>query len=276
MIIRREAHCFAGDNQSRGPRSATPKPPIPSLGFAAMILACGLQIDAFAAPYDAWFFTAAEVEAAHQYQEYYGERIRNPLPARDCMFGQNEIIAAYRGGAFLVPCRFIMEITRHLKEILAAGAAKYLFPLDADHAHLAVPSELWATKYSRLLPEQVLFALLQEPQLVALYHTAEHLEISDPKTGKVNEEARAWKEKRNVLAFFNGRPIRVLAPHPAGHGVGMPAGYHSYGGFNFLANSRGELFIFNQNKVVTFDVSLEIEDETERLYLDRQLIRANP
>ena len=72
-----------------------------------------------------------------------------------------------------------METTRHLKEMLAVGAAKYLFPLDADHAHLAIPMELWATKYSKLPSEQILSALLREPQLVALYHTAEHLEISD-------------------------------------------------------------------------------------------------
>jgi hypothetical protein len=67
-----------------------------------------------------------------------------------------------------------------------------------------------------------------------------------------------------------------FAPHPAGHGVGMPAAYNAYGGFNFLANPRGELFIFVRNKVVTFDLSLEPEAETERLDLDRQLIRANP
>ena len=229
-----------------------------------------------ASPYDTWFFTAEEVEAAHQYQENYGERIRNPLPARDCMFGQNEITAKYSGTQFLVPCRFITEATRHLKEMLAIGAAKYLFPLDADHAHLAIPMELWATKYSKLPSEQILPALLLEPQLVALYHTAEHLEISDPKTGSVNEAAKAWKEKRNVLGFFDGRPIQILPPHPAGHGVGMPAGYNSYGGFNFLANPRGELFIFHNNKVITFDVSLELEDEADRPSFNRQLIRTSP
>jgi hypothetical protein len=192
------------------------------------------------------------------------------------MFGQSEVAANYGGTQFLVPCRFIMEVTRHLKEMLAAGAAKYLFPLDADHAHLAIPNELWTTEYSKLSSEQILPALLREPQLVALYHTAEHLEIRDPKTGAVNEEARAWKEKRNVLAFFDGRPIRILPPHPAGHGVGMPGGYNSYGGFNFLANPRGELFIFHDNKVITFDVSLELENETERPSFSRRLIRAIP
>ena len=229
-----------------------------------------------ASPHDTWFFTAEEVEAAHQYQENYGERIRNPLPARDCMFGQNEITAKYSGTQFFVPCRFIMETTRHLKEMLAIGAAKYLFPLDADHAHPAIPMELWATKYSKLPSEQILPALLREPQLVALYHTAEHLEISDPKTGSVNEEAKAWKEKRNVLGFFDGRPIRILPPHPAGHGVGMPAGYNSSGGFNFLANPRGELFIFHNNKVITFDVRFELEDEVDQPSFNRQLIRTSP
>ena len=230
-----------------------------------------------ASPYDTWFFTAEEVEAAHQYQENYGERIRNPLPARDCMFGQNDITAKYSGTQFLVPCRFITEATRHLKEMLAIGAAKYFFPLDADHAHLAIPVELWATKYSKLPSEEILPALLLEPQLVALYHTAEHLEISDPKTGSVNQAAKAWKEKRNVLGFFDGRPIQILPPHPAGHGVGMPAGYNSYGGFNFLANPRGELFIFHNNKVITFDVSLELEDEADRTsFSNRQLIRTSP
>ena len=117
---------------------------------------------------------------------------------------------------------------------------------------------------------------MRETQLVALYHTAEHLEISDPKTGAVDEAAKKWKEKRNVLGFFDGRPIRILPPHPAGHGVSMPAGYNSYGGFNFLANPRGELFIFHNNRVVTFDLSLELEDEAERSAFNGQLIRTIP
>jgi hypothetical protein len=229
-----------------------------------------------ASPYDTWFFTAEEVEAAHQYQENYGERIRNPLAARDCIFGHNEITAKVRGEPFLLPCRFIIETTRHLKEMLAVGAAKYLFALDADHAHLAIPTELWATEYSKLPSERILPALLRDPRLVALYHTAEHLEISHRKTGAINPEAKAWKEKRNVLAFFDGRPIRILPPHPAGHGVGMPAGYNSYGGFNFLANPRGELFIFHNNKLITFDVSLENDHEVEWPSLARDFTPTNP
>jgi hypothetical protein len=64
-------------------------------------------------------------------------------------------------------------------------------------------------------------------------------------------------EKRNVLGFFDGRPIKILPPNPKGQGVGMPAEYNSYGGFDFLASRGGELFVFFDNKMITFDVSLD-------------------
>jgi hypothetical protein len=275
MIGRRKIHSLHRNDKSvrRFPS------PLKHLSVKLLLAALTLlvsNLEALAAsPYDSWYFTAEEVEAAHQYQENYGERMRNPLPARECLFGRNEFAATYKQTEFLIPCRFVMETTRHLKEMLAVGAAKYLFPLDADHAHLGIPTELWTSKYSKLPSEQIWFALLREPKLIALYHTAEHLEVSDPKTGKVNDEAKAWKEKRNVLGFFDGRPIEILPPHPAGHGVGMPPGYNSYGGFNFLANPRGELFLFLNNKVVTFDLSLDMGDEAEWPNVDRRLIRAN-
>ena len=34
--------------------------------------------------YSSWYFTAEEVEAAYQYQQNYGERLRAPLRAADC------------------------------------------------------------------------------------------------------------------------------------------------------------------------------------------------
>jgi hypothetical protein len=123
---------------------------------------------------------------------------------------------------------------------------------------------------------QILFALLREPTLVALYHTAEHLKIRDPKTGKINVEVKQWKEKRNVLGFFDGRPIQILPPHPMGFGVGMPAQYESYGGFNFLASHRGELFLFVNNRAITFDVSLENDHGVAWPSLARDFTPANP
>ncbi len=184
-----------------------------SLFLATATLLLFLDVELWSASTDDnWYFTAEGIEAAHQYQENYGGRIRNPLRAGECLLGHTEFVATYRDQKFLAPCHFITETTRHLKEMLSIGAAKYLFPLDADHAHLGVPAEVWEKKYRKLPSNRILLALLREPMLVALYHTAEHLEINDPKTGQVNGEAKAWREKRNVLGFFDGRPIQILPP----------------------------------------------------------------
>ena len=222
-----------------------------------------------------WFFNAEEIGAAYQYQENYGLRIRNPLPAEACMYGKADFMATYRQAKVQVQCQFINEVTRHLREMLALGAARYLFPLDADHAHLGVPTEIWAKKYSKLDPSQVINGLLHEPALVALYHTAEHLDPIEAKSKESEASVRAWKEKRNVLGFFDGRPVQILPPHPEGFGVGMPEGYVTYGGFSFLANHRAGLMLFNGDKVIPFDVSLDNGEEVEaNAFFGRNVIRA--
>src|SRR5258706_8018287 len=140
--------------------------------------------------------------------------------------------------------------------MLALGAARYLFPLDADHAHLGVPTEVWAKKYSKLDASQVINGLLHEPALVALYHTAEHLDPVEAKSKESEASVRAWKEKRNVLGFFDGRPVQILSPHPEGFGVGMPEGYVTYGGFSFLAHHRARARLFKGDTVLPFGVRL--------------------
>jgi len=79
-------------------------------------------------PRDPWFFTAKEVQAAYQYQENYGGRIRYPLRPEACFLGREEFVLSHGGAEFTVPCHFIAETTRHLQEMLSAGAARYLFP----------------------------------------------------------------------------------------------------------------------------------------------------
>ncbi len=191
--------------------------------------------------YDDWYFTAGEVGAAYQYQENYGERLRNPLRAANCLFRDGEIKAQQNRNSFTVPCRFVSEIARHLKEMIEVGAAKFLFPLDADHSHLGVPLELWESKYKNLSTAEVIPAIIREPQLVALYHTAEHLRVAERGTGAINKATKSWQSKRNVLGFFDGRGIQILPREPMGRGASMPEGYYSYSGFSFLANPRGEL-----------------------------------
>ena len=75
---------------------------------------------------------------------------------------------------------------------------------------------VWNKRYKNLPVEQVFPTILREPGLVALYHTAEHLRVTDRKSGTVNGVAKAWQKKRNVLGYFDGRPIKILAPDPKG------------------------------------------------------------
>ncbi len=215
-------------------------------------------------PYrDTWYFSGNEIEAAYRYQLNFGERISHPIRGRNCLFGEKKIPVTYRGHEFSLSCRFVTQTISHLSQILNVGAAKYLFSLDADHAHLAVPTNLWEEKYSKLSPTEILPAMLEEPALVALYHTAEHLAATDPTTGKIDLKDKAWKDKRNVLGYYDGRPIKILTPNPAGAGVGLPDTYHSYGGFRFLASPGGQLNLFHKNTAIVFDISLDFGETSD-------------
>jgi hypothetical protein len=117
---------------------------------------------------NSWYFTAEQIEVAYRYQQNFGKRLRSPLKPHDCYYGKTEFVAQFPGTVFLAPCRFIDQITRHLKTMIEKGAARYLFPLDADHAHLAIPVDLWRNIYSGLHPHQLLPRILREPAFVAL------------------------------------------------------------------------------------------------------------
>jgi len=172
-----------------------------------------------------------------------------------CFHGQKEFTALYDGRDFLVPCHFVIQTTRHLKQMLESGAARYLFPLDADHAHLAIPAERWREKYSTLPVEQILPEALRDPTLVALYHTAEHLAIGDHQNDDQGDALNQWRAKRNVVGFFDGRPLKVLPPLPSGEGHDIPEQHANVGTLNFLAHRLGEIVFSVNGKAISFDVS---------------------
>jgi hypothetical protein len=57
---------------------------------------------------------------------------------------------------------------------------------------------------------------LHDPALIALYHTAEHLSVTDSTGSPIATQIKRWKAKRNVLGFYDGRPVRILPPPPDG------------------------------------------------------------
>jgi hypothetical protein len=204
-----------------------------------------------------WYFTASEIETAYRYQTYFGRRLQNPLKPNACYFGKSEFTASFRGREFIAPCRFIADTTRHLKLMIEKGAARYLFPLDADHAHLAIPTEVWERKYSKLSVDEVFPQILWEPELVALYHTAEHLAVHDSKSDAEIYQTKDWHAKRNVLGYFNGGPIRILPTRADGSAHHKPEQYENVASFYFLAHRFGELTVVVNEKAISLDMSFD-------------------
>lgn len=232
-------------------------------GFAMIVTVMILNMSGPALGMDGgWFFTSTEIDAAYRYQELFGSRLRRPLKTGACSYGKSEFVAHFQSKEFAAPCRFISEVMLHLKQILENGAARYLFSLDADHAHLAVPTELWEEKYRKLSITEILAELLQEPKLVALYHTAEHLAIAHRENGAENAPTKEWLAKRNVLGFFDGRPIKILTPFADGKAHDRPEDYETVGSVYFLAHRLGEVTFSANAKALSFDISFD-EDSSE-------------
>jgi hypothetical protein len=227
-----------------------------SLFFFSSALAILLSTGGAALGGERWYFTASEIEIAYRYQQHFGRRLSHPLKPQDCYYGKAEFIAEYQGATFLAPCTFIHHTTRHLKEMIESGSARYVFPLDLDHAHLAIPSDLWNDTYHQFTLSELLPRVLREPTLVALYHTAEHL-------GGVNASASAtisdWKAQRNVLGFFDGQSIKVLTPNPDGSGRERIENYRLVVTVSFLAHWLGEIPLSASGNAHTFDISFENE-----------------
>lgn len=203
---------------------------------------------------DRWFFTANEIANAYRYQQQFGARLRNPLETQTCLQGKKDFAASYQGRLFVAPCRFVGETIRQLRELLESGAAKYLFPLDVDSADLAVPADVYASRYKQLPREEILPALLREPTLVAIYQTAVHL---NPEVSNKGPGMSVWSKKPTVVGFYDGRPNQVLSPRSDGGVDYEREGLVRLGSFTMMSHFLGELTFMANDTVVTFDLSFD-------------------
>ncbi len=146
------------------------------------------------------------------------------------------------------------ETIRQLRELFESGAAKYLFPLDVDSADLAVPADVYASKYKQLPREEILPALLREPALVAIYRTAMHL---NPEVGNQGSGMSVWGKNRTVAGFYDGRPNQILSPRSDGGVDYEPEGLVRLGSFIMMGHFLGELTFVANDTVVTFDLSFD-------------------
>jgi hypothetical protein len=142
--------------------------------------------------------------------------------------------------------------------MLEKGMANYLFPLDAGHAHLLIPLDLWEREYSMLNFEQMLPRILREPGLAVLYHSAEHLLVPE-ESESTNTQLKGWKAQRNIVGFYEGREPEVLPPYPDGSGHERVEGYQTVFTFVFLAHRHGAFFLSASGTSHNFDLSFDDE-----------------
>jgi hypothetical protein len=218
--------------------------------IVAFLLAASLG-ECFAGD-DSWFFTADEIGNAYRYQQQFGARLRNPLEPQACLQGKKDFRASYRGSGFIAPCRFVDETIRQLRELLESGAAKYLFPLDVDSADLAVPVEVYVSKYRELASAEVLPALLRDPELVAIYRTAMHL---NPEPRDEDSGMKAWSTKGTVIGFYDGRQNQFLQ-RSSDASVDF-AGLVRLGEIRIMGHFLGELTLVANNTSISFDLSFD-------------------
>lgn len=224
----------------------------------AVFMLAAFSAQAVASSDDPWFFTAAEIASAYRYQQQFGARLRNPLDPQPCFRGEQDFPALYQGKRLPAPCRFVNESVRQLRELLETGAAKYLFPLDVGGADLAMPAEVYASKYKDLSREEILPALLREPTLMAIYHTAVHLHPDISGT----DSNGAWGKRRAVAGFFDGRSNRILPLGSDGRVDYDSQKLIRVGGLNIMAHFLGELTFLANDSVMTFDLSFESDRAT--------------
>ncbi len=222
--------------------------------FMNMTLVFVVFVGELCASDNPWVFSADAVAVAHRYQRQFGARLGHPLDPKDCLYGQKEFAAAYRGKRFLAPCGFVSETTRQLKELLESDVAKYLFALDVGSARLAVPADVYAKKYRRLPREEILPALLREPMLVAIYHAGLHL---DSASSAKEDGFDLWPQKRTVIGYYDGRQNRVLPKFLGRQAYCESQGLVEVAGFDMMEHFLGELAFIAHDTAVTLDISFD-------------------
>ena len=213
---------------------------------------------------DDWL-TASATIAPGRNDAQPSRRLFRPLNPGACASGSSEFVASWQGKQFLAPCRFIHETISHLRAASETGATGSIFPLRTDHVHLAVPSELWQEKYSRLPKDEILPAVLRESRLVAVYHASEALMVADSKGSGAQPNYKQPYHHRQVLGYYDGRAIEIL---PAQTNA-LAQRYRSVAWFYFLPRRPDEVAAFSLGEAVTFDISFDRDFATDCRSSDR-------
>ncbi len=201
---------------------------------------------------DGWWYSAEQMRELYE-REYNGPKIlENRLIVK-----RSGVIGRYDGKELAVPQRFVDSTLANIAGLLERKAARYLFRLDAAHGHFFVPAERYRTRYGALAGAAEVEVLARDRMLGILFHNAEHLKL-DPN----NPEDALFNARRNVLGWYDGRPLEILPSPPGGETKwsvpDLPGAMHNLSPYpKFAAHKTGAFSVWHRGKRVRLDVSLD-------------------
>lgn len=168
-----------------------------------------------------------------------------------------------RGGPVVLPASFVRSVARHIEDAFAADYVDAVFFPDMGHSHFLVPQARWDSTYAAYPTDRMsdmYGALMADPGLEMLYHTAEQLKTLDGNRRPIGDERTRFRYRtRNIVGGNDGRGgLKVLQnPGSAANTVHEVPGYFWWSaGFNVSANAAGCFTYTAKGRTFRFDLSL--------------------
>lgn len=176
-----------------------------------------------------------------------------------------------RGGAVVLPEQFVRSVIGHIEAASAASYIDAVFFPDMGHSHFLVPEKIWKDKLDSYPVErfsQLYTAMMSEPKLEVLYHTAEQLKTREEDGTLVTDARTQFRYQTRNIVGGNPGGLKVLQnPESRANTVGDVSGYFWWGaGFNLSASQDGCFAASVGGKTVRFDLSLfDLEPSPESM-----------
>jgi hypothetical protein len=167
------------------------------------------------------------------------------------------------GGRVVLSKRLVENVALHIQKALERRYADAVFFPDMGHSHFFIPQEHWDANYAGTpVPElsDMYSRLLDDPELLVLYHTAEQLQTHDEAGAILPDKELQWRYfTRNPVGDNKG--LGRIDIHrdfsSAGNTVRDYAGHRYHGaGFNVSASVDGCFPYVHGGEVFYFDLSL--------------------
>jgi hypothetical protein len=214
-----------------------------------------------------WGYTLLEMQ--DRFEDHYasGKRLHlhpNYDPEKDqfiLYFGEDT------HQPFVINENFIKSVTNHIEVAIREGFADYVFFPDMGHAHLHFPQQIYDDVYrpmDKSLEKRHLFyqAMFEEPQMKALYHLTEQLQMVDDHGHVLDDPVLAFKYwNRNFVGPNNGdTSFEIFVAEDSNYNtVRRLEGYQIYSAGYSVSASKDGCFPYRDKEGNTryFDISVQ-------------------